>query len=157
MTKPERVNFVAATVHELKTSLTAIIVSAELLADELKPDEKSVLGRLIQSIIRNAHSIDERLSLLAEAGGFLAEIPRFQPKPVAIGDVIQEGDRIYGDGVNIAARLEGLAEPGGICISRTAYDQIEDKHNESVGQEFARDLPKPEIKFWARTAGYSLW
>lgn len=90
MTKPERVNFVAATVHELKTSLTAIIVSAELLADELKPDEKSVLGRLIQSIIRNAHSIDERLSLLAEAGGFLAEIPRFQPKPVAIGDVIHD-------------------------------------------------------------------
>ena len=44
---------------------------------------------------------------------------------INLGDVIQEGDRIYGDGVNIAARLEGLAEPGGICISKTAFDHIE--------------------------------
>ena len=44
-----------------------------------------------------------------------------------LGDVIEEGGRIYGDGVNIAARLESLADPGGICLSRTAYDQIEDK------------------------------
>jgi adenylate cyclase len=43
---------------------------------------------------------------------------------INLGDVIQEGDRIYGDGVNIAARLEGLAEGGGICISGTAFDQI---------------------------------
>ena len=46
---------------------------------------------------------------------------------INLGDIIVEGDRIYGDGVNIAARLESLAEAGGICISRTAYDQIEDK------------------------------
>ena len=42
---------------------------------------------------------------------------------VNLGDVVQEADRIYGDGVNIAARIEGLADPGGVCISRTAYDQ----------------------------------
>jgi adenylate cyclase len=41
---------------------------------------------------------------------------------INLGDVVAEGDRIYGDGVNIAARLEGLAEGGGICISRSAYD-----------------------------------
>jgi class 3 adenylate cyclase len=39
-----------------------------------------------------------------------------------LGDVVVEGERIYGDGVNIAARLEGLAEPGDICISGTVYD-----------------------------------
>ena len=43
---------------------------------------------------------------------------------VHLGDVIVEGDDLYGDGVNIAARLESLAEPGGMCISRPAYDQI---------------------------------
>jgi adenylate cyclase len=46
---------------------------------------------------------------------------------INLGDVIQEGERIYGDGVNIAARLEGLAEAGGICISGSAYEQIESK------------------------------
>ena len=46
---------------------------------------------------------------------------------INLGDVIEEGERIYGDGVNIAARVEGLAEAGGICISESAYQQIENK------------------------------
>ena len=65
---------------------------------------------------------------------------------INIGDVIQEGDRIYGDGVNIAARLEGLAEPGGICISRMAYDQIESKlpfGYEYMGRQTVKNINKP--------------
>ena len=46
---------------------------------------------------------------------------------VNLGDVIQDGNRIYGDGVNIAARIEGLAEPGGVAISGTAFDNIRNK------------------------------
>ena len=46
---------------------------------------------------------------------------------VNLGDVIEEEDRIYGEGVNIAARLEGLAEAGGICISGTAFDHVKNK------------------------------
>ena len=46
---------------------------------------------------------------------------------INLEDVIEEGDTVYGDGVNIAARLEGLAEAGGICISESAYQQVENK------------------------------
>ncbi len=48
---------------------------------------------------------------------------------INLGDVIEEGERIYGDGVNVAARIEGLAEGGGICISRNSYEQVKNKLN----------------------------
>jgi len=62
---------------------------------------------------------------------------------INLGDVIQEEERIYGDGVNIAARLEGLSEPGGICISKTAFDHIESKL--PYGYEFLGDQPVKNI------------
>ena len=65
---------------------------------------------------------------------------------INLGDVIQEDERIYGDGVNIAARLEGLAEPGGICISKTAFDQIESKlpyRYEYIGDQTVKNIAKP--------------
>jgi class 3 adenylate cyclase/TolB-like protein len=64
---------------------------------------------------------------------------------VNIGDVIVEAHDIFGDGVNIAARLESIAEPGGICISSSAYDQVRGK----VGVEFA-DLGEQHLKNIAR-------
>jgi class 3 adenylate cyclase len=65
---------------------------------------------------------------------------------INLGDLVVEGDRIYGDGVNLAARLEALADPGGICISRTAYDQIEDKlplGYEYLGEKTVKNAVKP--------------
>jgi TolB-like protein/class 3 adenylate cyclase len=65
---------------------------------------------------------------------------------VNLGDVIEEADRIYGDGVNIAARIEGLAEPGGICISRTAYDHIKNKlalGYEYLGEHSVKNIAEP--------------
>jgi adenylate cyclase len=65
---------------------------------------------------------------------------------INLGDVIQEGDRIYGDGVNIAARLEGLAEPGGICVSKTAFDHIESKlpyGYDFIGDQTVKNISKP--------------
>ena len=65
---------------------------------------------------------------------------------VNLGDVIEEGERIYGDGVNIAARLEGLAEQGGICISGTVYDQVKNKlpfQYEYQGQKAVKNIKEP--------------
>jgi TolB-like protein/Flp pilus assembly protein TadD len=65
---------------------------------------------------------------------------------INLGDIIQEEDRIYGDGVNIAARLEGLAKPGGICISKTAFDHIESKlpyGYEFLGDQTVKNIAKP--------------
>ncbi|UCD31408.1 MAG: adenylate/guanylate cyclase domain-containing protein [Desulfobacterales bacterium] len=65
---------------------------------------------------------------------------------INLGDVIQEEGRIYGDGVNIASRLEGLAEPGGICISKTAFDHIESKlpyGYEFLGDQTVKNIAKP--------------
>ncbi|MCP3942499.1 MAG: tetratricopeptide repeat protein [Desulfobacteraceae bacterium] len=53
---------------------------------------------------------------------------------INLGDIIKDGERIYGDGINIAARLEGMAEGGGICISGSAYDQV--KNRLPLGYEF---------------------
>ena len=60
---------------------------------------------------------------------------------VNLGDVMAEGDNLFGDGVNVAARLEGLAEPGGICIAQQALDQVETKLD--LGYE---DLGEQQVK-----------
>jgi adenylate cyclase len=65
---------------------------------------------------------------------------------INLGDVIEEGDRIYGDGVNIAARLESLADPGGICVSKTAFDHIEAKlplGYHFLGEQTVKNIAKP--------------
>ena len=65
---------------------------------------------------------------------------------VNLGDVVEEGDRIYGDGVNIAARIEGLATGGGICISRTTYSQVKNKLNlgyEYLGEHTVKNIAEP--------------
>ncbi len=67
---------------------------------------------------------------------------------INVGDIIIDGDDIFGDGVNIAARLEALCEPGGICISRAANDQIRDK----LSLAFA-DLGEQTVKNISRAIG----
>ena len=65
---------------------------------------------------------------------------------VNLGDVIEDGDQILGDGVNIAARLESLADAGGICISGTAFDQVRNKLElgyEYLGEQTVKNIALP--------------
>ena len=65
---------------------------------------------------------------------------------INIGDIIVDGDDIYGDGVNIAARLEGLAEPGGICISAKVHEEVRNKLPvafEDMGDQQVKNIPEP--------------
>src|SRR5512144_1270473 len=65
---------------------------------------------------------------------------------INVGDIIIDGDDIFGDGVNVAARLEALADPGGICVSRVVRDQVVDKLNFTF-----EDLGAQEVKNIARS------
>ena len=65
---------------------------------------------------------------------------------VNLGDIVEESERIYGDGVNIAARLESLADGGGICISRTAFDQLKGKLKvgyQYIGEHTVKNIDEP--------------
>ena len=80
--------------------------------------------------------------------GFGAEFPQDHKMHfrigINLGDVIIEGNDLIGDGVNVAARLEGLSDPGGICISANVYEQIKNKVTldcDDLGDQFVKNMP----------------
>lgn len=75
---------------------------------------------------------------------------------VNLGDIIVEGDDIYGDGVNVTARLEGIAEPGGICISGTVYEHVRGKLDlafDDIGEHKVKNIAHPVRVFRVSTGG----
>lgn len=69
---------------------------------------------------------------------------------INVGDVMLEGDDLFGDGVNVAARLEGLASPGGICISGSTFDQVKNKLSvgfTDIGPQAVKNIPEPVPAF----------
>jgi TolB-like protein len=107
--------------------------------DNLMAEFGSVVGA-----VRCAVEIQEELRVRN------AELPESRKMEfrigINLGDVVQEGDRIYGDGINIAARVEGLADGGGICISGAVYDSIKNKLSlsyESMGEHTVKNIKEP--------------
>ena len=95
-------------------------------------------------------AVQHAVDVQQEMAGRNAEIPKSQRMEIRIGinvgDVIVEGDDLFGDGVNVAARLEGLAETGGICISGNAYEQVRDKTQtqfEDLGEQHVKNIERP--------------
>src|SRR5262249_46111332 len=107
--------------------------------DNLLAEFASVVDA-VRSAVEIQHALKEKNAELPEHRQMQFRIG------INLGDVIVEGERLYGDGVNIAARLESRAEPGGICISGTVYDQVENKLSASyeyLGEQTVKNIAKP--------------
>ncbi len=92
------------------------------------------------------HAVDVQRGMV-ERNASLPDDERFDLRlGINVGDIIIDGDDIHGDGVNIAARLEGLAEAGGICISGTVFDQIGNKLDlavDDLGPQSVKNIAEP--------------
>ena len=94
--------------------------------------------------------------MMAERNGSVPQDRRMLYRiGINLGDILIEGDDILGDGVNVAARLEGIAEPGGICISASAYDQVRGKvavEFADLGEQNLRNIDRP-VRVYAAKLG----
>lgn len=115
----------------------------------------SVLA-VFDSLVEAVLAAIEIQSDLSDRNAALPEARRMQFRVgINLGDVIEQGDgTIYGDGVNVAARLEGLAEPGGLVISESAHDQIEGKTDfafTDMGEHSVKNMLRP-VRAWRLAA-----
>ena len=99
------------------------------------------------SVVNAVQSAIEIQSTLKAENANLPEDRRMEFRiGINLGDVIVDREQIYGDGVNIAARLESLAAPGGICISGSVHDQVSNKlelNCEDIGEQTVKNIVKP--------------
>jgi adenylate cyclase len=138
-----------------------------LYRDVIEPSIEAHHGTLIKKIgdglLAEFASVVEALRCAVVVQGLAAQrnagIPSHQHITfrigINLGDVIAEPDDIYGDGVNIAARLEGLAEPGGIVVSRSVRDHARDKVElsfEDLGEQPVKNIARPVRAYRIRPA-----
>jgi pimeloyl-ACP methyl ester carboxylesterase len=127
---------------------------SEVIAPSIAEHRGRVVKLMGDGILAEFDSVVEAVACAVEVQRAMAERNRGGPDNhlmqfrigVHLGDVIAEGEDLYGDGVNIAARLESLAEAGGISISRQAYDQVEGKlplNWRALGPQKLKNIPKP--------------
>ena len=100
-----------------------------------------------ESVFQGVRCAVEIQQKLAERNAMLPDNRKMEFRiGVNVGDVIEKGQQIYGDGVNIAARLESIAEPGGICISGLVYTQVKNKlklEYEFIGKKTVKNISEP--------------
>src|SRR5467141_2780968 len=128
------------------------------LRELVDPKIKEHRGRIVKNtgdgMLAEFSSVVEAVRCAAEVQRGMAERNAETPDDkritfrvgINLGDVIAEPNDIYGDGVNVAARLEGLAEPGGICVSRVVRDQVRDKLDfafEDRGEQSVKNIARP--------------
>src|SRR5436309_10119232 len=137
------------------------------LRELVDPKIKEHRGRIVKNtgdgMLAEFPSVVEAVRCAAEVQRGMAERNAETPEDkritfrvgINLGDVIAEPNDIYGDGVNVAARLEGLAEPGGICVSRVVRDQVRDKLDvefDDRGEQRVKNIARPIRVFDVRIA-----
>jgi adenylate cyclase len=133
----------------------------EVMAGSIQHHRGRVVGTAGDSVLAEFASVVDAVQCAVEIqqvlrakNAMLPETRRMEFRiGINLGDVIEEGDTIYGDGVNIAARVESLAEAGGICISESAYHQIENKlplRYDYLGEHEVKNIAKPVRVYRAR-------
>jgi len=126
----------------------------EVMASSIQHHRGRIVGTAGDSVLAEFASVVDAVQCAVEIQQVLRAKNAMLPENrrmefrigINLGDVIEEGDTIYGDGVNIAARVEGLAEAGGICISESAYHQIENKlplRYDYLGEHEVKNISKP--------------
>ncbi len=128
----------------------------------LEPKAAQYHGRTIKlmgdGVLMEFGSVVDAVLFATEVQGFMrqrnADIAEDQQivfrVGINIGDIIVEGDDIYGDGVNVAARLEGLAQPGSICLSRTVFNHVKGKVDltfEDMGEHQVKNIANPVLAY----------
>jgi len=144
-----------------QATLLTLQEDKEVMASLIQQHRGRIVGTAGDSLLAEFASVVDAVQCAVEIqqvlrakNAMLPENRRMQFRiGINLGDVIEEGDTIYGDGVNIAARLEGLAEAGGIYISESAYQQIENKlplRYDYVGEHEVKNIAKPVRVYRAR-------
>ena len=137
-----------------EATVRTITAYRELMVSQIQNQNGRVVDAKGDNLLAEFSSVVDAVRCAVEIQGEFArrneELPEHRKMDfrigVNLGDVIEEGETIYGDGVNIAARLEALAEGGGICISGTIYDQVENKLGlefEYLGEQVVKNIKKP--------------
>ena len=110
-------------------------------------------GMLVEfaSVVEAVLAALETQQAMAEHNADIPENKRIEFRVgINLGDVVIDGDDIHGDGVNIAARLEGLSEPGGVCLSDTVHEQVRDRIDfvfADMGEQEVKNIDRP-IRMW---------
>ncbi len=136
-----------ATVRTLTTYRTAIANHIQQFSGRVVDSPGDNILAEFTSVVDAVSCAVEIQQRLAERNADLPDDRKMQFRiGVNLGDVIHEEERIYGDGVNIAARIESLSDAGGICISHSAYDQIKNKLKfgyEYLGEHKVKNIREP--------------
>ncbi len=145
-----------------EATLRALTEYRDAMTARIERRDGRVVGTAGDALLAEFSSVADAVTCAAEIqhdlGRRNADLPEDRRLEfrvgIHLGDVMVAGEDIYGDGVNIAARLQEMGEPGGICVSGTVHDSIRNKlsfHYDAAGEQSFKNIAEPVRAFHVRT------